>query len=97
MNDASAKTGVARAVLQGVALLCVAAAGPAAANTYFKCVDAKGAVTVQQTACAVSSSQEERKVWTSSLQGGQPAPQPLGEPSSSHTRRGDDAARPKPR
>ena len=40
-------------------LLLVSAGSDAVANTYFKCVDAKGAVTVQQTGCAVSSSQEE--------------------------------------
>ena len=43
-------------------LLLVLAGSDAVANTYFKCVDAKGAVTVQQTGCAVSSSQEEKKV-----------------------------------
>ena len=36
-------------------LLLVSAGGDAVANTYFKCVDAKGAVTVQQTRCAVSA------------------------------------------
>jgi hypothetical protein len=46
-------------------LLAILGASQAAANTYYKCVDGKGSVTVQQTACAVSSSQEERKVWTS--------------------------------
>ena len=46
-------------------LLAILGASQAAANTYYKCVDGKGSVTVQQTACAVSSSQEERKVWSS--------------------------------
>ena len=37
-------------------------ASNAVANTFFKCVDAKGAITVQQAACASSSSQEEKRV-----------------------------------
>ena len=48
-----------------LSLLAILGASHAAGNTYFKCVDAKGSVTVQQTACAVSSSQEEKKVWAS--------------------------------
>ena len=65
------------------------------ANTYFKCIDSKGAVTVQQTACAVSFSQEEKKrVWTPSLQATPTAP-PVAEPSSSYLRRSEDAAKPK--
>jgi len=56
-------------------LLLVSVGRDAIANTYFKCVDAKGAVTVQQTGCAVSSSQEEKKVWATKA----PLPQPTNE------------------
>src|SRR5688572_9815220 len=44
-----------------VCLAALLAGGDAVANTYFKCVDARGAVTVQQTACLVTSSQQENK------------------------------------
>lgn len=63
-----------------LSLLVILGPGHAAGNTYFKCVDAKGSVTVQQTACAVSSSQEEKKVWTSRPVSAQPAPEPSPPP-----------------
>jgi Domain of unknown function (DUF4124) len=46
-------------------LLAMLATSSALGNTYYKCTDSKGAVTVQQSACVVSSSQEEKKVWIS--------------------------------
>ena len=72
-------------------LLLVLAGSDAVANTYFKCVDAKGAVTVQQTGCAVSSSQEEKKVWATKT----PLPQPTNEAPSPSLRRPEDTGKPK--
>ena len=72
-------------------LLLVSAGSDAVANTYFKCVDAKGAVTVQQTGCAVSSSQEEKKVWTTKA----PLPQPTNEAPSPQLQRAEDTGKPK--
>jgi hypothetical protein len=72
-------------------LFLVMAGGDAVANTYFKCVDAKGAVTVQQTGCAVTSSQEEKKVWATKT----PLPQPMNEAPSPQLRRPEDAEKPK--
>jgi hypothetical protein len=77
-------------------LLCLLGAGHANANTYFKCVDAKGAVTVQQTACATNSAQEEKRVWVPSTQATPPA-LPVTERSSPVQRRADDTAKPKDR
>ena len=72
-------------------LLLLLAGSHTVANTYFKCVDAKGAVTVQQTGCAVSSSQEEKKVWATKA----PLPQPANEAPSPHLRRPEDTGKPK--
>ena len=72
-------------------LLLVSAGGDAVADTYFKCVDAKGAVTVQQTDCAVSSSQEEKKIWATKA----PLPQPTNEAPSPQLRRPEDTGKPK--
>lgn len=72
-------------------LLLVLAGSDAVANTYFKCVDAKGAVTVQQTACAVSSSQEEKKIWATKV----PLAQPTNEAPSPQLRRPEDTGKPK--
>jgi hypothetical protein len=72
-------------------LLLVLAVGDAGANTYFKCVDAKGAVTVQQTGCAVSSSQEEKKVWATKA----PLPQATNEAPSAQLRRPEATEKPK--
>ena len=74
-------------------LLLVPAGSDAVANTYFKCVDAKGAVTVQQTGCAVTSSQEEKKVWATKA----PPSQPTNEAPSPPVRRPEDTGKPKPR
>ena len=71
-------------------LLLVSAGSDAVANTYFKCVDAKGAVTVQQTGCAVSSLQEEKKVWATKA----PLTPPTNEAPSPHVRRSEDAGKP---
>jgi hypothetical protein len=73
-----------------LALLLVLTGSDAAANTYFKCVDAKGAVTVQQTGCAVSSSQEEKKIGAAKA-----PPQPTNEAPSPQLRRPEDAGKPK--
>ena len=72
-------------------LLLVLAGSDAVANTYFKCVDAKGAVTVQQTGCAVTSSQEEKKVWATKA----PLPQLTNETPSPQLRRPEDTEKPK--
>lgn len=72
-------------------LLLVLTGSDAVANTYFKCVDAKGAVTVQQTGCAVSSSQEEKKIWATKA----PLPQPTNEAPSPQLRRPEDTGKPK--
>ena len=72
-------------------LLLVSAGSDAVANKYFKCVDAKGAVTVQQTGCAVSSSQDEKKVWSAKA----PLTQPTNEAPSPQLRRSEDAGKPK--
>ena len=78
--------------MQSMLLLLLASAGSdAVANTYFKCVDAKGAVTVQQTGCAVSSLQEEKKVWTTKA----PLTQPTNEAPSPQLRQLEDTAKPK--
>ena len=74
-------------------LLLVLAGSDAVANTYFKCVDAKGAVTVQQIGCDVSSSQEEKKVWATKA----PPSQPTNEAPSPPVRRPEDTGKPKPR
>jgi hypothetical protein len=96
MVDVSPKSAAAKTILKGLALVAALAAANAVANTYFKCVDAKGAVTVQQTACAATLSQEERKVWSSGVGSGQPTAQP-GADASSGARRTDDTAKPKAR
>ena len=62
MNQRSRDSGNSGATGLALALLCLLGTGQANANTYFKCVDAKGAVTVQQTACATNFAQEEEKV-----------------------------------
>ena len=72
-------------------LLLVLAVGDASANTYFKCVDAKGAVTVQQTGCAVSSSLEEKKVWATKA----PLPLAPNDAPSAQVRRPEDTEKPK--
>jgi len=72
-------------------LLLVLAGSEAVANTYFKCVDAKGAVTVQQTGCAVSSLQEEKKVWATKA----PLTQPTNEAPSPQLQRSEDTGKPK--
>ena len=72
-------------------LLLVLTGSDAVANTYFKCVDAKGAVTVQQTGCAVSSSQEEKKIGAPKA----PPPQPTNEAPSPQLRRPEDTGKPK--
>jgi hypothetical protein len=72
-------------------LLLVSAGSDAVANTYFKCVDAKGAVTVQQTRCAVSSLQEEKKVWATKA----PLTQPTNEAPSPQLRQPEDTGKPK--
>ena len=72
-------------------LLLVSAGSDAVANTYFKCVDAKGAVTVQQTRCAVSSLQEEKKVWTTRS----PLTQPMSEAPSPQLRQLENTGKPK--
>ena len=78
--------------MQSMLLLLLASAGSdAVANTYFKCVDAKGAVTVQQTRCAVSSLQEEKKVWATKA----PLPQPTNEAPSPQLQRSEDTGKPK--
>jgi len=93
MNQRSRDSGNSGATGLALALLfCLLGTGQANANTYFKCVDAKGAVTVQQTACATSSAQEEKKVWVPSTQATPPAA-PVTERSSPVQRRGDDPAK----
>ena len=78
--------------MQSMLLLLLASAGSdAVANTYFKCVDAKGAVTVQQIGCDVSSSQEERKVWATKA----PPSQPTNEAPSPQLQRSEDTGKPK--
>jgi len=94
MNHGTRYAGSSRATRLTLALLCVLGAGHANANTYFKCVDAKGAVTVQQTACATSSAQEEKKVWVPGTQATPPAAS-VTERSSPAQRRADDAAKSK--
>ena len=79
-----------------LSILCLLGADHAQANTYFKCVDAKGAVTVQQTACATSSAQEEKKVWVSGVQATPPA-SPTTDRTPPAQRRAEDAAKPKDR
>ena len=92
MNHETRYAGSSRATGLTLALLCLLGAGHANANTYFKCVDAKGAVTVQQTACATSSTQEEKKVWVPGTQATPPAA-PASERSSPVQRRADDTAK----
>ncbi len=78
--------------MQSMLLLLLASAGSdAVANTYFRCVDAKGAVTVQQTGCAVSSLQEEKKVWTTRS----PLTQPTSEAPSPQLRQLENTGKPK--
>ena len=96
MNQRSQNAGNSGATGLTFALLCLLGAGLANANTYFKCVDAKGAVTVQQTACATTSAQEEKKVWGPSTQATPPAA-PLSERSLPVQRRADDTAKPRDR
>ena len=96
MNQRSRDAGNSGATGLILALLCLPGAGHANANTYFRCVDAKGAVTVQQTACATSSAQEERKVWVPSTQATPPAAS-VPERSSPVQRRADDTPKPKDR
>ena len=96
MNQRSRDSGNSGATGLAIALLCLLGTGQANANTYFKCVDAKGAVTVQQTACATSSAQEERKMWVPSTQATPPAAS-VPERSSPVQRRADDTPKPKDR
>ena len=96
MNQRSRDAGNSGATGLILALLCLLGAGHANANTYFRCVDAKGAVTVQQTACATSSAQEERKMWVPSTKATPPAA-PIPERSSPVPRRADDTPKPKDR
>ena len=96
MNQRSRDAGNSGATGLILALLCLLGAGHANANTYFRCVDAKGAATVQQTACATSSAQEERKMWVPSTQATPPAA-PVPERSSPVQRRADDTPKPKDR
>jgi len=96
MNQRSRDAGNSGATGLILALLCLLGADHANANTYFRCVDAKGAVTVQQTACATSSAQEERKMWVPSTQATPPAA-PVPERSSPVQRRADDTPKPKDR
>jgi len=96
MNQRSRDAGNSGATGLILALLCLLGAGHANANTYFRCVDAKGAVTVQQTACATSSAQEERKMWVPSTQATPPAAS-VPERSSPVQRRADDTPKPKDR
>jgi hypothetical protein len=96
MNQRSRDAGNSGATGLILALLCLLGAGHANANTYFRCVDAKGAVTVQQTACATSSVQEERKMWVPSTQATPPAAS-VPERSSPVQRRADDTPKPKDR
>ena len=72
-----------------LSLLALLGASHAAGNTYFKCIDAKGSVTVQQAACVITSSQEEKKVWTSKPM----SPQPASEPSPPQLRQHDKGER----
>ena len=97
MNQRSTTARAAGATGLTLALACLLSAPHAHANTYFKCVDAKGSVTVQQTACATTSSQEEKKVWAQGTQATPAAAQPLGERTPPAPRRAEDAARPKDR
>ena len=96
MNQRSRDNGTSGATVPTLALLCLLGAGHANANTYFKCVDAKGAVTVQQTACATSSAQEEKKVWVPGTQATPPL-HPSPDRSSPVQRRLDDTAKLKDR
>jgi len=96
MNQRSQDSGNSGATGPTLALLCLLGAGHANANTYFKCVDAKGAVTVQQAACATNAAQEEKKVWVPSTQATPPAA-PLTERSLPVQRRADDTAKPRDR
>jgi hypothetical protein len=96
MNETSRDSANSCGTGLALALLCLLGASHANANTYFKCVDAKGAVTVQQTACATTSAQEEKKVWVPITQATPPAG-PVAERSSPGQRRADDAAKLKDR
>ena len=89
MNHESSRVPSLQSML--LLLLLVSAGSDAVANTYFKCVDAKGAVTVQQTGCAVSSAQEEKKVWATKA----PLPQPTNEAPSPQLQRSEDTGKPK--
>ena len=91
MNEWSRVSPMRRSMRSMLPLLLVLAGSDAVANTYFKCVDAKGAVTVQQIGCDVSSSQEEKKVWATKA----PLPQPTNEAPSPQLRRPDDSEKPK--
>jgi hypothetical protein len=90
-HECSRVSPLPRSMQSMLPLLLVLAGSDAVANTYFKCVDAKGAVTVQQTGCAVSSSQEEKKVWATKA----PLPQPTNEAPSAQLRRSEDSGKPK--
>ena len=96
MNERSRDAANSGAAGLALALVCLLGAGHANANTYFKCVDAKGAVTVQQTACATSSAQDEKKVWVQGTQATPPVA-PVTERSSPVQRRADDTAKAKDR
>ena len=93
MNQRSPNAGAAGATGPTLALLCLLCTSHANANTYFKCVDAKGAVTVQQTACATTSSQEEKKVWGQGTQATPPAAPSVSERSAPAPRRADATAK----
>ena len=97
MNQRSRNAGYGRSTGLTLVVLCLLGAGHAHANTYFKCVDAKGAVTVQQTACATTSSQEEKKVWLPGAQATPPTGAAVAERSPPVQRRPDDAAKSKDR
>lgn len=57
-------------LIVSVALLHI---GHAWATTYYKCIDGKGAVTMQQTPCAGTAAQKERKAWTNATSGTTPS------------------------
>ena len=97
MNRRSPIAGAAASAAPTLALLCLLFTTHANANTYFKCVDARGAVTVQQTACVTTSSQEEKKVWGQGTQATPPTATAVNDRSTPTLRRGDEMAKSKDR
>ena len=91
MNHEWSRVPSRRSMQSLLPLLLVLAGSDAVANTYFKCVDAKGAVTVQQIGRDVSSSQEEKKVWTTKA----PLTQPTNQATSPQLRQPEDTGKPK--